>query len=93
MSGCPSFSIAPAVRLAALSAPLLLARRRSRRLIVAITMSLGPVATATASPVAFVSTAAASAADAAVVFDVPCLSVFPVLLLLGCWLFLAVICF
>ena len=34
-------------------------------------MSLSTVATATASPVAFVSTAAASAADAAVVFDVP----------------------
>ena len=73
-SGCSS-CVSPVMcqpRLAAFGAPLLfLARRRSRCPIVAITMSLGTVATATASSVAFVSTAAASAADAAVVFDVP----------------------
>ena len=70
---CSSFSITPVVMcLAALSAPLLLAWRRSRRPVVTVTMSIGPVvATATAYTVAIVSTAAASAADAAVVFDVP----------------------
>ena len=44
MPGCSSFSIAPAVRLAALSAPLLLAWRCSRRTVVAVTMAVVPVA-------------------------------------------------
>ena len=71
-SGCSLFSHASAIRLTSLGPPLLLAWRRSRRPVVTVTMSIGPVvATATASPVAIVSTAAASAADAAVVFDVP----------------------
>ena len=48
MSGCSSFSIAPAVRLAALSAPLLLAWRCSRRTVVAVTMAVVPVAAAIA---------------------------------------------